>query len=150
MRTSEILKKYKPDNENLLLILHDIQNHNSGHFITKEDIKEVSHYLNVPLSHVYGVVTYYSMLSVQKRGKYIIRLCQSPVCDMIDKTMIIGALEKSLNIKTGETTDDGLFTLELSECLGHCQISPAMTINNEIFGNLTAEKAIKIIHKYRK
>ena len=102
-RRNEILAKYKPGKENLLLILHDIQNTCPEQYISTEDIVEVAKYLNITFSSVYGVITYYSMFSLKPRGRYIIRVCNSPVCEMDNSGNILIRLKKILdNIKTGK------------------------------------------------
>ena len=97
-----------------------------------------------------GVVGFYSMLSKEPRGKYIIRLCQSPPCFIKGFTNILQILKKQLGLDVNETTEDGLFTLEFSSCLGVCGIAPAMSINNEVYGNLTEKKVIEIIENYKR
>jgi NADH-quinone oxidoreductase subunit E len=142
---SEILAKYSPDKEHLLSILHDIQNCNPEQFISEDDMKSVADYLNITISSVYGVVTYYSMFSLKPRGRYIIRICSSPVCDMTGSEGILKDLERKLRLGKGETTSDGLFTLETCECLGHCEEAPGMIINERFYGNLCSSEIDKII-----
>lgn len=142
---SLILKKYTPKKEHLLSILHDIQKNSPEHYISADDIKIVAEYLNITLSSVYGVVTYYSMFSLKPRGKYIIRTCSSPVCEMEGSGGILKVLETKLSIARGRTTTDGLFTLETCECLGHCDESPCMIINDEFYGNIDGCKIDEII-----
>lgn len=142
---SEILTKYKPEKEHLLSILHDIQNSNPEQFISEDAMKSVAGYLNISLSSVYGVVTYYSMFSLKPRGRYIIRVCSSPVCEMTGSEGILNGLERKLSIRQGETTTDRLFTLETCECLGHCEEAPGMIINGRFYGNLGSGDTDKII-----
>lgn len=149
MAREQILKKYKPTRENLLYILHDIQDANEGKYLTEEDLKEVSKYLNVSRSEVMGVVTFYTMFSVKERGKHVVRVCVSPPCQMMGSDTIMGYLKKALGVKEGQTTNDNLFTLESAACLGVCAVAPAMMIDEEVYGNLTPEKIDEIIKKYR-
>ncbi|MBN1387962.1 MAG: NAD(P)H-dependent oxidoreductase subunit E [Bacteroidales bacterium] len=149
METSEILNKFSPDHKNMLGILHALQDNNPNNYLNEEDIGAIARYLNTTLSHVYGVATYYTMFSLKPRGKYIIRACNSPVCNMIGSVSIIEELKKVLKIEVGETTDDRMFTLELTECLGQCDIAPVMMINKEIYGNLDAEKIKTIIENLK-
>lgn len=146
---SEILAKYKPEKEHLLSILHDIQNSNPEQFISEYAIKSVAEYLNISLSSVYGVVTYYSMFSLKPRGRYIIRICSSPVCEMTGSEGVLKELEIKLSIRQGETTTDRLFTLETCECLGHCEESPCMIINDRFYGNLNNTEIDEIIESLR-
>ncbi len=145
----KIMKKYKPTVDNLLYILHDIQDNEPGQYITEQAIREVSEYLNIPTSQVYSVVTFYSLFSTKPRGKYIIRICESPPCHLMGSSSIVEEVKKILGINVGETTKDGLFTLELTSCLGVCGVAPAMMINKELYGNLTPEKIKEIIESYR-
>jgi NADH-quinone oxidoreductase subunit E len=149
MNTHEIIKKHKPTRDNLLNILHDLQNNHPENYITNEAMDEVARYLNLTKSSVYGVVDYYSMLSLKPRGKYIIRVCISPVCHIKKAGGMISHLEKVLGIKTGETTSDKLFTLEVAECLGQCQEAPSMMINDKVYNNLTEERIREIIAQFK-
>lgn len=149
MTREQILKKYQPTRENLLYILHDIQDSNEGKYLTEEDLKEVSKYLNMSRSEVMGVVTFYTMFSVKKRGRHVVRVCVSPPCQMMGSDTIMGYLKKALGVKEGQTTGDDLFTLENASCLGVCAVAPAMMIDDEVYGNLTPEKIDEIIKKYR-
>jgi NADH-quinone oxidoreductase subunit E len=142
---TDILNKFEPVRDNLLLILHEIQNSCPEHYISEEDMIEVAGYLNVSYSSVYGVVTYYSMLRRAPGGKYIIRVCNSPVCEMTGKESVLNGLERILKIGQGETTADKLFTLETTECLGHCEESPCMIVNREFYGNLDKENLRDLI-----
>ncbi|HHF53118.1 MAG TPA: NADH-quinone oxidoreductase subunit NuoE [candidate division WOR-3 bacterium] len=150
MKREEILKKYTPELENILFILHDLQDNNPQHYLSKEDLQAVADYLNVPYSYVHGVATFYSMFSLKPRGKYIIRVCESPACHLMGSSSVIYELAKLLGIGIGETTPDGLFTLELSSCLGVCGVAPAVMINDEVYGNLTPEKIRQIIEEKRR
>jgi NADH-quinone oxidoreductase subunit E len=147
MSATDILKKYKPNKDNLLLILHDFQNNNPQQYISVDDIKEIARYLNVTYSLVYGVVTYYSMYSLKPRGKYIFRICNSPVCHMKGSSVVIEEVKKHLAINEGETTPDGLFTLETTECLGKCGAAPGMIMNENFQGVLSPERIVNIIEK---
>ncbi len=146
----EILEKYEKKSENLLAILHELQDSKEEHYLSKEDLKAVSEYLGLPLSTVHGVATFYSMYAFKPRGKYVIRVCQSPPCHLMGSTTISKELMKILGIKFGETTKDGLFTLEMSSCLGVCGVAPAIMINNKVYGNLTPERLKSIIEEKRR
>lgn len=146
MTLSEILSVYKPDKSNLLKILHDVQRNNPKQFLEEHDLKEIAKYLNISYSSIYGVATYYSMFSTQARGKYVIRICNSPLCIMKHSNEIEQIVKNILKIDFNETTPDGCFTLEHTACLGHCDKAPVMMINEEIYGNLD-QKAIETIIK---
>lgn len=150
MDISVIVKKYETKKENLLQILHEIQNNNTNHYISDDIIKETARLLNTTYAHVFGVVTYYTMLSNKKRGENIIRVCDSPVCNMLESYNLIDCLEKILKVKCGETTADLKFCLEKVECLGVCDVAPAIMINQKVYGNLNPDKIKLIIDDYRK
>ncbi len=145
MTTKEIVKKYGNKRENLLQILHDVQNQNPNNYICKEAIYELSKEMDIPVSGIKGTASFYTMFSFTPRGKYIIRVCESPPCHILGAQTIFEAIESKLGIKVGETTDDGLFTLEGTSCLGICGVAPAMMINDEAYGNLNEKKICKIL-----
>ena len=132
---------HPPGMENILNILHDLQDAHPMNYLPDHTLREVARYLNTTLSSVYGVVGYYTMLSTKPRARHIIRVCQSPVCHLMGTKTILEALQKHLDVGLSEATPDGLFWVELSECIGTCEVAPAMMIDREVYGNLT-EKAV--------
>lgn len=150
MKTEKILKPYEAVAENLLAILHDIQDASPEHFLSEADMRAVADYLKVPYSFVHGVATFYTMYSLKPRGKNIIRVCQSPPCHLLGSSTISRELIRLLGIGFGETTPDKLFTLEMTSCLGVCGVAPAMMINNRVYGNLTKERIDEVIAGLRR
>mgnify|MGYP006275200399 CR=1 FL=1 len=144
-----IFKKYAPVKDNLIYILHDIQDQHPQNYISEEAVSKVSEYLNIPPNHIYGVLTFYTMYSTKPRGKHIIRLCESPPCYLKGSEKILNKLSVLLNVKEGETTEDGLFTLETCACLGVCGNAPVMMIDETVYGNLTEDKVEQIINKLK-
>lgn len=149
MYREAILKRFDPRLDNILYILHDLQDNNPQHYLSKEDIEKCADYLNIPYSYVHGVVTFYSMYSLKPRGRYIIRLCDSPPCHLMGSESLLDYLKKKLKVDIGETTPDGTFTLELTSCLGICGVAPALMINEVMVGNLTPEKVDAILEERR-
>jgi NADH-quinone oxidoreductase subunit E len=145
----EICQKYAPNKDNLIQILHEIQDTHPQHYISPDAVDAVAEYLNVPANHIYGVLTFYTMYSTTPRGKNIIRLCESPPCYIKGSENILRKLKTTLGVGIGETTKDGLFTLELCACLGVCGNAPVMMINEDVYGDLTEEKVDEIIEKTR-
>lgn len=141
----KIFEKYSPEKENLIYILHDIQDSNPQNYVSEEAVQAVSEYLDIPVSHIYGVLTFYTMYSTKPRGKNVIRLCESPPCFLKGSENILKKLRQLLGVRIGETTEDGLFTLELCACLGVCGNAPAMMINDDVYGDLNEEKVEQII-----
>ncbi len=149
MSITKLLEKFKPEKDNLIGILHELQDANPNNFLTEEDMKSTARYLNTTYSHVYGVATYYTMFSVKQRGKHLIRVCNSPVCNMEGSTGVIDSLKAVLGVDVGETTKDRLFTLEHTECLGRCAESPSLMIDRDLFGNVDGEDIEQILNKYK-
>ncbi|NIA23491.1 MAG: NADH-quinone oxidoreductase subunit NuoE [Proteobacteria bacterium] len=149
MSVTEVFNKYEPKKENLLLILHDIQDSIGSRSIDETTLKKVAEYLDMSLSQVYGVVSFYTMYSTKPRGKYIIRICQSPTCHLMGSKSLLEHLKETLKIDVNETTSDKMFTLETSSCLGVCSEAPAMMINDTVYGNLTEEKVNSVLEKLR-
>lgn len=145
----EICQKYAPRKDNLIQILHEIQDQDPQHYISPEAVDIVAEYLKIPVNHIYGVLTFYTMYSTKPRGKNIIRLCESPPCYIRGSENMLRKLKILLGINIGETTKDGLFTLEFTSCLGVCGNAPVMMINDDVYGDLTEEKVEEIIEKIR-
>jgi NADH-quinone oxidoreductase subunit E len=149
MTRETILKRYEPRADNLLGILHDIQNASSEHYLTDADLRAVADFLGLAYSFVYGVATFYTMYSLTPRGRNLIRVCQSPPCHLLGSSTIARELIQLLGIGFGETTADKLFTLEMTSCLGVCGVAPAMMVNDRVYGNLTSERIAGIIEDLR-
>jgi NADH:ubiquinone oxidoreductase subunit E len=143
------IMKYPRSQEYLLLILHELQNRSDRHYLSEEDLKLAADYTNSTYGSVYGVARYYTMFSLKPRGKHLIRVCHSPVCDMLHSSSLIAGLKDMLGIEIGETTPDGFFTLELTECLGQCDKSPTMMVDRRIHARVTPQKAGDIIARLR-
>ncbi|HOH70378.1 MAG TPA: NADH-quinone oxidoreductase subunit NuoE [Sedimentibacter sp.] len=145
----EVCQKYAPRKDNLIQILHEIQDQDPQHYISPEAVDTVAEYLDIPVNHIYGVLTFYTMYSTKPRGKNIIRLCESPPCYIKGSDNMLRKLKVLLGINIGETTKDGLFTLEFTSCLGVCGNAPVMMINDDVYGDLTEEKVEEIIERIR-
>ena len=150
MTVKEIVRKHKNKRENLLQILHEIQNQDPRNYISGDNIKVLSEEMDIPVSDIKGTASFYSMFSFVPRGKYLIRICESPPCHILGAQTIFDVVEKKLGIKEGETTKDGLFTLEGTSCLGICGVAPAMMINDEAYGNLNEKKINEILEQIQK
>lgn len=144
-----ILDKHGRQQRHVLAMLHEIQNQTPQNYIREKDLKELAEALKMPYSNLHGVVTFYSMFSTKPRGKYIIRVCESGPCTLMGSDTVFETLMEKLDIDLYQTTDDGLFTLEPSSCLGICGVAPAMMVNQETFGNLTPDRIDEIITEYQ-
>ena len=145
-----LLEKYPPSTEHMLDMLHDLQAAEPRNYLTRDALRAVAEYLEVPLSTVVSTATFYSMYSLKPRGRHIIRICESPPCQIVGAESLIDLLSKHLGIAVGETTSDEAFTLETSSCLGVCGVAPAMMIDEELYGNLTAARVVDVIEDVRR
>jgi NADH:ubiquinone oxidoreductase subunit E len=118
-------------------------------YIPAEALSEAARAFGLSEAQAYGVATFYSYLSVEKRGKYIIRMCESAPCHVAGADAVIKAIEDYLGIKTGQTTADGKFTLELTECVGQCQATPVITINSEPIYNVSPEMIPALLAEFK-
>ena len=131
------------DQQNVLVLLEEAQD--KFGCVSVEFIAELSQSLNIPISEIYGVATFYSFLSTKPLGRNVIRVCKSLPCYLKNSQMIIKSVEQETGIKPGETTPDGKFSLQLTNCIGLCDEAPAMMINNDVYGNLTPDKISQIL-----
>lgn len=118
-------------------------------YLSDEDIVEVAKTFDLSSAEVYGTATFYTFLDTVPRGKYVIRVCKTIACHMSGKDEIIDALQNMLKIKVGETTVDKKFSLLTANCLGWCHKGPVMLVNDEVYPELTVQKAIEIIQSYQ-
>lgn len=147
----EIIRKAKESAEErdiLINTLHEIQKRFEN-FIPPEAAEIVSEELNVPLSKVYEVLTFYTMFSTKPKGKYVIRVCESLPCHVENGREVVKALKETLKIDFGQTTPDNMFTLEMTSCLGLCGVAPVIMVNDEYYGNMTPEKVKNLINRLR-
>jgi NADH:ubiquinone oxidoreductase subunit F (NADH-binding)/NADH:ubiquinone oxidoreductase subunit E len=144
----ETVSRYKAVKGGLQPALHTVQGI-CGNWLPMEALKLIAEGMDIPYPYLYGVMSFYTMFSPTPRGKYIIRMCESPPCHILGADNLLEVLQNELGIKVGETTGDGLFTLEHTACLGVCEVSPAMQINEVVFGRLTVERIKNILSDYR-
>lgn len=134
-------------NGNLISILKEIQDNRID--LSKDVMLEVAKFLGISFSEVYEIATFYSFISTEPLGRNIIRICKSTPCLLKSSDVIIATIEKELGIKPGEMTGDKKFSFHLTNCIGACDMAPAMMINKKRYGNLTPEKVVKILEEYR-
>jgi len=137
--------KNAPDN--ILLALEEAQKRFG--YISPEFMVELAGSLNIPVSDVYGVASFYSFLATRSPGRHVIRICKSLPCYLKEGQAIIETVEKEIGIKPGNTTEDGRFSFELTNCIGLCDGAPAMLINHDAHINLTPKKIAGILAKYK-
>jgi len=143
MDYQEILAKFADKPGGMIEAFHAIQE--KLNYLPEEAIVAAAKVFGKPTSQAFGVATFYSMFSTNARGKNVIRICESAPCHVAGAAEVVAALEKELGIKMGESTADGLFTLEFTECVGQCQATPVITINGEPYLDVTPAKISGII-----
>ena len=110
--------------------------------------KIISEELNVPVSDIYGVVTFYSFFSLTPKGKYVIGVCLGTACFVKGSEKLLDTAKEALKIKEGETTEDGKFSLEATRCIGACGLAPVFTVNEEVYGKATVKMMDEVLDKY--
>ena len=141
-----IIPKYKGKKGGLITLLQEIQTVYT--YLPKAALKRVEEELNYPLSELYAVATFYAQFKLQPSGKYSVKVCKGTACHVQNANAIMNALSEHLQIKDGETTQDGKFTLEAVSCLGCCSLAPAMMIGDETFGKLNGSSAVKTVMNF--
>ncbi len=133
----DILNKYEKNEDNLIQILNEVQE--MFGYIPKFSQIEISKYLGIELAQIYGVITFYSRFMLNKKGKHSVSICMGTACYVKGAQKLLDELTKKLEINVGETTSDGLFTIEENRCVGACSLAPILIIDNEVYGNATVE-----------
>lgn len=147
-KLDEIIEKYKKQEGMLIKILQEAQD--IFGYLPIEVQSYISDKLNIPISTINGVVSFYSLFSQNPKGKYIISVCLGTACYVKGAQEVLDAIKKELNIDVGETTPDGLFTIAETRCIGACGLAPVVTINDEIYSKLTPADVPTILYKYIK
>jgi NADH-quinone oxidoreductase subunit E/NADP-reducing hydrogenase subunit HndA len=142
-----ICARYKDEPSPLMLVLSDVQKEYG--YIPLEVQEVIAKELNLPVSDIYGVVTFYSFFSLTPKGKYVIGCCIGTACYVKGGQLVLDKFSDLLKIKPGETTEDGLFTLDALRCIGACGIAPAITINGKVYPKVEVKQVEGIINEYR-
>lgn len=146
--TNEILNKYNgAGRDSLIPILQEIQEHEG--WLSEVSLTEVGKYLNLPVSKIYGVATFYNQFRFQPKGKHHIQICRGTACHVLGSSNVQKEIEKLLKIKTDETTKDGEFSLEVVACIGACGLGAVISINGKFYAKVTPESMKDIIESYK-
>jgi len=114
-------------------------------YLPADVLTRIAQRMNVPVSQVYGVATFYAQFFLTRRGEHVIRVCDGTACHVKGAPRLITALEKELGISAGETTPDYKFTLEVVYCLGSCGLAPVAVVDGEVVGHLVPEKILDLV-----
>ena len=147
-KITEICARYKDERTPLLMILSDIQNEYG--YIPLEVQEIVSKNTGISVAEIYGVVTFYSFFSLTPKGKYVIGCCLGTACYVKGAQNVIDKFSEILKIQPGETTEDGLFTLDALRCIGACGIAPAVSISGKVYPKMSVDQVPKVIEELKK
>ncbi|HPD66062.1 MAG TPA: NADH-quinone oxidoreductase subunit NuoE [Bacteroidia bacterium] len=142
-----LFEKYAGKKGSLIPLLQGTQNIYG--YIPREAFIRISEKTGLKLADMYGVATFYSQFRLKPAGKHIIKVCHGTACHVQNANEITDSLKEALNVKDGETTEDGFYTLESVACLGCCSLAPVMMIGEETFGKLTGKEAVKIVKEIK-
>ena len=143
-----ILEKYRgAKRESLIPILQDVQE--ADGFLSFDSLLVVSRFLNLPLSKIYGVASFYNQFKFQSPGRFHIQVCRGTACHVKGSAKVLDAVKRALKIDAGQTTRDGIFSLEVVACVGACSLAPVVCINGEYYAGVTPESIEKILNDYK-
>jgi NADP-reducing hydrogenase subunit HndA len=145
-KLDQIIAKYKDTYGSLIPVLHEAQELYG--YLPMSVQKKIAEGLDVPLAEVYGVVTFYAQFSLYPKGKYKINVCLGTACYVKGSGLILDKIMEILKIKSGQCTEDGLFSLDACRCVGACGLAPVIMINDEVYGRLTPNDIPGILQKY--
>jgi NADH-quinone oxidoreductase E subunit len=147
-RLEAILSKYEGESTDLIPVLQDIQD--SYNYLPKDELKDVAARLNVPLTQIYSVATFYTMFSLVPKGDHQLKVCLGTTCHLKGGQRLVDSLASRIGCEVGYTTKDGAFSLETVGCLGSCAQAPVMMIDDKYYARVTVDKVSKILKLYQK
>lgn len=142
-----VIDRYPKDQRYALAAMQDMQR--QFHYLPREGLQLLSEHLSCPFSQLYSMATFYKAFSLTPKGKHVIKLCDGTACHIRGGSLLLEGVMRELNIKPGETTPDGLFTLQLVNCLGSCAIAPVILIDDTFYGKMTLERLPGVLNQYR-
>jgi NADH:ubiquinone oxidoreductase subunit E len=147
-RLETILSRYSGEPADLIPVLQDIQE--AYHYLPKDELKVVAARLNVPLTQVYSVATFYKMFSLTPLGVHHVQVCQGTTCHLHGSPRLQEGVVRRLGIEPGHTTADGQFSLEKVKCVGKCGVAPVLAVDQDYFGEVAVDTLTRILKTYRK
>ena len=141
-----IIDRFQRDKGQLVSILQDIQA--EYYYLPKDTLENVSQILDIPLSQVYSVATFFKAFSLKPRGRHLINVCLGTACHVRGAARVLEKIERDLGISRGETTPDRKFTLETVNCVGCCALGPMVIIDEEYFGQMKSDKVSSVLARY--
>lgn len=147
-KVSEILEKYARDESSLIAMLQDLQEEYS--YLPRQALEQISREMDVPLSRILSLATFFRAFSLKPKGKHPIHVCLGTACHVRGAQLVLEKFERELGIKSGETSEDMLFSLDAVRCLGCCGLAPVVMVGEDVHGKVTQTKVLGIIKKYKK
>jgi NADH-quinone oxidoreductase subunit E len=140
---TRVVQSYPPEKRHSLAILQDLQRQFG--YIPREGFEIVAEYLDTKVAYLYAMATFYRALSLEARGEHLIKVCDGTACHLRGAPVLLTALERVLRIKPGQTTGDGLFSLETVNCLGACAIAPVMVVDDKYYSKVKPDEVAGIL-----
>ena len=145
-KLQKVIAKYKGTDGALIPVLHEAQSIYG--YLPYDVQKKISDGLDIPMAEIYGVVTFYTQFSIYPKGKFNVAVCLGTACYVKGSGDIIEKFKERLGIEVGQCTDDGKFSLEATRCIGACGLAPVLTVNDDVYGKITADDVDDILSKY--
>lgn len=145
-KLNEIIERHQVTNSSLIQVLHDAQEIYG--YLPLEVQRTISEKMSIPFAEIYGTVSFYSQFSTTPKGEYRISVCMGTACYVKNSDVILDKFKELLSIDVNECTEDGKFSLDACRCIGACGLAPVVTINDDVYGKLTADDVAGIISKY--
>ena len=143
-----ILEKHEGSGRDaLIVLLQEIQE--AEGFLSEEAIVKTGKKLNIPTSKIYGVATFYNQFRFEPQGKYHIQVCRGTACHVLGSLTVLQELERVLKVKAGQTTRDGLFSIEVVACIGACGLAPVINVNGTFHANMTGDSIAELVENYK-
>mgnify|MGYP005842357657 CR=1 FL=1 len=146
-KLQEVIEKYKNTKGALIPVLHEAQEIYG--YLPMSVQKKISEGLNIPLTEIYGVVTFYTQFSLEPKGRFKIQVCMGTACYVKGANHILDKLQEKLGIHVGDCSEDGKFSLDACRCIGACGLAPVIMINDDVYGRLSPDEIEGIIEKYK-
>lgn len=146
-KTDEIINRWNSEGENLIEMLHDLQN--EYNYLPRDSVNMISERTKIPLNQIYHVATFYKRFSLNPRGKHHIEVCTGTPCYIKGAGDLIKQLERELGIKVGETDKDLNFSLSTSGCVGTCGLAPIVVVDGELYGNINQTRIPRLLKKHQ-
>ncbi len=147
-KIDQIIEKFKNEKGTIIGLMQDI--HGEYRYLPEEVLLRVSAELDIPMTKLYTLATFYKSFRLEPVGKHHVRVCIGTACHVNGATKIVETLERELGVKSGQTTEDNQFTLETVNCLGACALGPLVLVDGEYHGKIDQGKLKKLLNKYRK